>query len=284
MTLRQIFVATLTVLSCTLVQPSQAETPRPFQPKFYAFENAFMYSKLDFKQQVALLKKLGYEGVASVSPKGLPEKINISRQAGIKLHSIYLRGKLSRDSYEYDNPNTLQIIKEMKGTGIVVELAIRGIKNDRQAIIMATELADAARKSELELVLYHHVTYPMETLGQSVQLAKEINRPNVGVSFNLCHFIAVQPDADLLGELAHAKPWLRQASISGADTNTKDWKRLIMPLDKGSFDQAKLIQTLHELDFQGPVGLQCYNIKENPARHLPRSIATWQKLVKSNCK
>jgi sugar phosphate isomerase/epimerase len=78
-----------------------------------------------------------------------------------------------------------------------------------------------------------------------------------------------------------ALPHLFLVTINGADSNPeldKGWERLIQPLGQGSFEVYEFMQTLHELGFKGPVGLQCYAVKGDKYENLKRSMAAWKEI------
>jgi hypothetical protein len=100
----------------------------------------------------------------------------------------------------------------------------------------------------------------------------------VGVMFNLCHYLKVEPKTDLKTALTEAKPLLWQVSTCGAEKGGNSWGQLIQTLDRGSYDQAALFQMLHELGFKGNVGFQCYAIRGDSRDNLKRSIGAWNKL------
>jgi sugar phosphate isomerase/epimerase len=76
-------------------------------------------------------------------------------------------------------------------------------------------------------------------------------------------------------------PHLFAVSINGTDraaeirAGTGNW---LQPLDSGSFDVGAFLETLRDLGYRGPVGLQCYGIKGDARDHLTRSMAAWRKL------
>ena len=51
-----------------------------------------------------------------------------------------------------------------------------------------------------------------------MRVAKKVNRPNVGVMFNLCHWLKGGKGENLKPLLDQAMPYLRAVSINGADT------------------------------------------------------------------
>jgi hypothetical protein len=78
--------------------------------------------------------------------------------------------------------------------------------------------------------------------------------------------------------IENAAPLLWQVSISGAEEGSRSWQKLIQTLDRGNFDQSKLINLLKGVGFNGPVGLQCYAIKGDSRENLKRSINAWNKI------
>ena len=106
-----------------------------------------------------------------------------------------------------------------------------------------------------------------------------MDRSNVGLSFNLCHFLKSEDANNLQQSLEEALPWLECVSINGADagdTNTMGWNQLIQPLGAGSFDVASVVTLLTELGYTGPIGLQCYNVPGDPEENLESAIVVWK--------
>jgi len=143
------------------------------------------------------------------------------------------------------------------------------------------EMSDLAKDSAAQLLLYPHQGSWIERIEDSVRVAEKVNRPNVGVMFNLCHWLRVDKSRDYKPLLKQAMPRLWAVSINGADNfdEKPGWSRYIQPLDMGTFDVAALLRTLKEFGYQGPIGLQCYGIGGDAHEHLARSLAAWRKLV-----
>ena len=79
------------------------------------------------------------------------------------------------------------------------------------------EIADVAARSGLRVALYPHKGSYVERVEDAVRLAKKIDRKNLGVSFNLCHFLWVDDAKNLELRLKEARPYLMAVSINGAD-------------------------------------------------------------------
>jgi len=75
-----------------------------------------------------------------------------------------------------------------------------------------------AAKSGLRVATYPHVGFYVETLDESLRIAKKVDRANVGCSFNLCHWLKVDGRQQLFeAKLREAMPKLFLVSINGAD-------------------------------------------------------------------
>ena len=162
------------------------------------------------------------------------------------------------------------------------------VSTDSIAVPIVQTIADMAKRYGLKVALYHHVWFWLETVEHGISLTKKINRPNVGITFNLAHYLATQyyagqnPVANFPAWAAKAKPYLFAVSVNGADfpppspDRSMIWNTLIQPLGEGQYDTYGFLKTFWDMGFQGPVGLQCYNIKQPKTVHLNQSIKTWQ--------
>ena len=139
-------------------------------------------------------------------------------------------------------------------------------------------MATIARPSGAEILLYPHSFMWMEKIEDAVRVAGKVDRPNVGVMFNLCHWLRVSKDRDYKTRLAKAMPRLRAVSICGADEfdDKPGWAHYIQPLGHGSFDLLAFLKTLRQLGYTGPIGLQCYGIPGDVRDNLAESMKAWR--------
>ena len=248
----------------------------------FAFQNGVHFKTV--KERIKVLKELGYDGIGSAklsqSDLPLPQRQKLYDEAGLKLFSFYVGGRLGANGHSYDKEIS-QAIKDLNGRETILELFVQGSKKsntDEQAVDFVREIADQAEESGLRIVLYPHAGFYVDTLSDAVRVARKCKRDNVGVMFNLCHYLKVEPKTDLKAVLTDAKPLLWQVSTSGAKKGGNNWGQLIQTLDRGDYDQKSLFQMLRELGFQGNVGFQCYAIRGDSRENLKRSIEAWNKL------
>ena len=141
------------------------------------------------------------------------------------------------------------------------------------------EIADMADASGLRVAFYPHTNDWMERVEDGIRLAKKVDRKNVGVMFNLCHWMKAEKGRKMKPLLKAAMPHLFVVTINGSD-HEGGWDRLIQPLDSGDFDICEFLKTLKQLDYSGPIGLMCYGIKEDVRKPLTRSMTAWRALSK----
>ncbi len=155
---------------------------------------------------------------------------------------------------------------------------------DAQLTRMLQQLGTWARKSGLQVAIYPHYGFYVETTDHALKLAKAVDTKNVGLSFNLCHWLATTPlseRAEWKNELNGLQPYLKMVTISGAnqvDTQAKTpWDDYILPLGSGTFDTYGLVRYLvQDLNYAGPIGVQCYNIKADKPELLRSTMQVWQ--------
>lgn len=269
----RVLILMICMLVPTLVGRAQ-ETA--FAPVLYPFQNGLKFESLD--EGVKVIKELGYQGIGSVYPRDLAKVAAVCHKEGLKIFSIYAGGTVNADGFSYGK-DVSDAIKMLKGTDALVELtAHRGTNpNDEQAVAFVRAIAGKAKESGLKVVLYPHVNFHIERVDHALRIARATGCDNVGVAFNLCHFLKVQPNDEVGATLEEAKPMLWSISVCGADADGTDWSTLIRPLDEGTFDQVNLLRDLRRIGFKGPVGLQCFNIKIDPKQNLARSMNAWMK-------
>ena len=231
-------------------------------------------------EQAAMLEELGYDGMAHLWLKGLEERIRTLDEHGLKLFQVYLRVNLDPAKPKYD-PSLPEAIKLLKGRGTILGLLVQGVPPsppvaDDRAVAILREIGEMAAGSGVRVALYPHTGDYVERVEDAVRLAKKVDRPNVGVMFNLCHCLKVDGPENIAARLEAAAPHLMVVTINGADLDGENWDQLIQTLDRGTFDVGRFVKTLHDLGYTGPIGLQCYGVKGDKYENLKRSMGAWR--------
>jgi sugar phosphate isomerase/epimerase len=260
-----------------------AEPASPKTNAFFAFcIDTHDSKKRNLEQQAVLLKELGYDGVGHLWLDNIPERLKTLDAAGLKLFQITMTMDIAPGKQAYD-PKFKEVMPLLKGRAVQFVLLINGMKpsdpaGDARAVEVIREMASVAADSGAQLLLYPHSYMWMERIEDAVRVAEKVNRPNVGVMFNLCHYLRVNKDRNYKPLLAQAMPRLWAVSISGADEfdDQPGWAHYIQPLGRGSFDMLAFLKTLRQLGYTGPVGLQCYGIQGDVHDNLAESIKAWR--------
>jgi sugar phosphate isomerase/epimerase len=273
------------ILACgaSLLAPAQPSTPAaktyPFFPFCIDWHDA---KKRNMEQQATMLKELGYEGVGHIWLDKIPERLKTLDAEGLKLFQITMAVNIAPGKQAYD-PKLKEVMPLLKGRGVQFLLLMNGMKpsdpaGDPRAVEIVRELADLASSAGAQVLLYPHANNWMEREQDCVRVAEKVDRPNVGVMFNLCHWLRVSKDRDYEPLLAKAMPRLWSVSINGADDfdEAPNWSHYIQPLGRGSFDVCGMLKTLRRLGFNGSVGLQCFGIPGDTRDHLAESMAVWR--------
>jgi sugar phosphate isomerase/epimerase len=250
---------------------------------FFAFDNGTGRGKLTPQVQAKMLKELGYAGIGYTGAGDIPEMLEALDRQGLKMFSIYVGAKIGDGGPTYD-PDLAEGIKALKGRDTLIWLFITGKApdGDDQAVRVVREIADLAKASGLRVALYPHVGFHVARVEDALRIVGKVERKNVGVSFNLCHWLKLDDEKNMKPLIKAAMPHLFLVSINGADggdTKQMNWDRLIQTLDRGTFDVYGFLKTLRNHGYHGPIGLQCYGVKGDARKNLERSMSAWRILV-----
>ncbi len=257
----------------------------PANPFFALCMDTHDSNKRTLPEQAKLLAELGYDGAGHLWPKDVDKRISTLEAAGLKLYQVYARVSIAPGKRPYD-PKIAEVIPLLKGRDTTVALLVTGGKpsdasRDGRAVAIIREIADSARGAGVRVVLYPHANHWLERVEDALRVAEKTGRENVGVMFNLCHWLKAGGQADPAPLLKRVLPRLWAVTVNGSPARAElkagkgGW---ILPLGRGSFDVAGLLKTLRGLGYRGPVGLQCYGIRGDARDHLAASIRAWRQM------
>jgi len=238
------------------------------------------------KQQVEMIKELGYDGIGCTAGPGLAEMLKETDKNGLRLFAVYLGANIDADQPKY-GPELKEAIEVLKGRNVILWLFVLSKKHkpsspegDARAVEVIREISDMAAEAGLRIALYPHHGFWVEKVEDAVRVVKQVKRKNVGVTFNLCHWLRVDEEKNMESLIKSAMPHLLVVSINGADSGGKDWKQLIQTLDQGTFNMYGFLKTLEEAGYNGPIGFQGYGIGGDAHDNLKRTINAWDQLSK----
>lgn len=256
---------------------------------FYAFNNSVRTlpnAPKGFDEQAEFIKRLGFDGFGGHISEDYFERRAALDKAGIKMPEVYWGIEMDAEGNVSYKDGLKEIIMDSKGRDLIVALfsnaqAFNNKKDEGDPLLAKgiKELADFAAEYKVKVAIYPHVNNYCETIEHCVKVAKLVDRKNFGVVFNTCHLLKVEGEANWEEKLINAMPYIYMISLNGSDsgdTQSMDWDRLIQPLGEGTFDVYKLVKLAKDNGYEGPFGLQCYNIKQDCEVALTKSIKTWK--------
>ncbi len=242
----------------------------------YVFDNGTGRGVLSYEDQAELARRTGYAGIFYSGTKDIPQVLAAHQKRGLKLVGIYTGMNVSDAKPGYD-PGLPAAIQQLKGSGALIAFTINGKseQGDEVALPVLREVADMAAAAGLQVALYPHYGFHVARIEDGLRLISKACRPNVGLVFNLCHWLRGGDEANMAQRLKEALPYTKLVSVNGAD-HEGDWDKLIQPLDRGSFDVRGFVKAFRDLGYSGPFGLQCYNVPGDREENLVRSIKAWR--------
>jgi sugar phosphate isomerase/epimerase len=231
--------------------------------------------------KAATLKELGFVGGDAMGTKHIPETLAAFDKAGLELFAIYTPVTINADGVEWEE-GLEEAIQALKGRNTVLWMSLRSKTfavsspdGDDAAIKAMRQLSDMAAESGLRIAIYPHTGDWVCSMGDAVRVAQKVDRDNVGVTFNLCHWLNVDRGERFDGFLEAAMPHLFVVTINGADIGPS-WNEMIQPLDSGAYDVYGFVKRFIDAGYTGPIGLQHYGIKGDSKENLRRSMAAWR--------
>lgn len=258
---------------------------------FFAYKNSMeVAGPAPVEEQVAMLADIGFDGFDNRELEGLEEQLAALDKHGLKLFTIYFAVRIDEGEEPFSArlPELLPLLKD-RGVILWCNTTSKTWKpsdaaGDARAVPVFQRLSDMAAPYGVRVAPYPHINMWVETPEDTARLADKVNRPNFGTSFNLFHWRALGDRKLPLKEVVRLlAPRLMVLSINGNDGTTA--VSGISPLQESQLDEYfEVLDAFKGAGYQGPVGLQCYQIAGDPNVHLRQSMAVWQKLQRRFCK
>ncbi len=277
------------VLGATVVSAAPPGLPNAFYAMDTCTKRSYPRNDITPAQQFDLLKELGYAGIAwtEEAPEQVSSAAAEAEARGLKMLAIYCAASVTAGGELKPPVQIGPIMEALRGHGTLIWLHLGGPGPKIETLTAAApvigqlrSLAAMADRNGLKIAIYPHIGDWTEHFMDAVTVARLVDRPNFGVTFNLCHALATGDEAKIPALLESAGPLLFTVTLNGADAGVKgpQWNRLIQTLDRGTYDVGIVLRTLKRLGFTGPIGLQGYGLTGDRRDNLVRSMAGWSKL------
>ena len=260
------------------------------RPPFFAMDTA---ARLEPAECAQVLADLGYAGLGG-------------RPATAKAHAAALQSKglVFFNGYHVTNfgygqtelpADLAKAVDDLAGTGSTLWLGINkvafpaGVRagpeyGDTIVVPQLKQLLAYAKPKGVKVSLYPHTGFWAEQFEVCLRVANKVDDPNLGVTFNLCHWLKVEgSERDSLQLIKEALPRLNFITINGADTGDTQklgWDKLIQPLGRGSYDVGAFVAKTRAAGYRGPFGFQGFGIKMDSKELLKETMEGWGKMVK----
>jgi len=273
-------------------------SPNPFFAPFFAMDTAMVktFGALLDQSDLQLLMQLGYSGVAPIasSPETwnhlVRSDLSWCTQFHLRLYAVYSSIKVGSAGAVTD-PGIAANLPALKDTATTIWLPVTStefkpsdLAADRLIVPAVRQIADLAARNGCFVALYPHFESVIERVDDAIRIARQCERPNVGVTFNLCHWLRTagpqNGPENAAAQIKRALPVLSQVTINGANRDGSSWQELIQPLDQGTFNVKSFLKQLRDAGYHGPIGLQGYDVAKTfhlePKENLQRSMAAWK--------
>jgi len=254
--------------------------------RFFAMDTAARQAPAE---AAAVLAELGYDGFGGrpATAKAFAAELGKRQVAFVNAYHVT---KFAHDAAELP-ADLVQAIQALEGLDATLWLGIQqvrlpvGIKagpttGDTVVVPALKQALVLAKAKRVKVSLYPHAGFWAESVDTCLRVANAVDDPDLGVTFNLCHWLKVEgAERDPVPVIKAALPRLNFITINGADggdTRKLGWDKLIQPLGRGTYDVKTFVANARAAGYRGPFGFQGYAIKMEPTELLRETMEAWK--------
>ncbi len=254
--------------------------------RFFAMDTAARQAPAE---AAAVLAELGYDGFGGrpATAKAFAAELGKRQVAFVNAYHVT---KFAHDAAELP-ADLVQAIQVLEGLDATLWLGIQqvrlpvGIKagpttGDTVVVPALKQALVLAKAKRVKVSLYPHAGFWAESVDTCLRVANAVDDPDLGVTFNLCHWLKVEgSERDPVPVIKAALPRLNFITINGADggdTRKLGWDKLIQPLGRGTYDVKTFVANARAAGYRGPFGFQGYAIKMEPTELLRETMEAWK--------
>lgn len=247
------------------------------------------FRQLDAASQVALVQKVGYDGLMVGTWEDRPPwpklrsygQLSAVREGKVQIMAILANLEIAKPATDADLNSLAEVSAELHAPLWVYVHGGR-MESAPIAVAMLRRLADACQAKGGSLVLYPHEGCVYESVEESVTILEALQRPGITTSFHLCHELKAGNAARLDEVIRRHVSRISLVSLSGADKARyaqPGWDGAILSLDQGDYDITPVVRSLQSAGYTGPVLIHTFGLKSPPAEHLAGSLRRWREVT-----
>ena len=254
--------------------------------RFFAMDTAARQAPAE---AAAVLAELGFDGFGGQPATAKAFAVELGKRQVAFLNAYHVT-KFAHDTAELP-ADLVQAIQALEGLDTTLWLGIQqvrlpaGIKagptaGDTVVVPALKQALVLAKAKRVKVSLYPHAGFWAESVDTCLRVANAVDDPDLGVTFNLCHWLKVEgAERDPVPVIKAALPRLNFITINGADggdTRKLGWDKLIQPLGRGTYDVKTFVANARAAGYRGPFGFQGYAIKMDPKALLKETMEAWK--------
>ena len=262
-----------------------------------AMENTlFADRSLGWPERCAMIAAAGFDGVYAV-PYPLSEDDfprlrqldNEPRRHGLRLAGIYTNFDLAQPAESETNRRVEKLFREVEGVSRV-ELSFKCSDfaclprnlDDAIRVQLETLLAIADRRG-MDVVLYPHSFYPLETPAHAARIVRQINHPRLSYLFATSHVYAVSEPAEVVSQLAACVSEISSFNVCGCRRVAPGSRAKCahFALDEGELPLSPLFETLDAGGYQGDVIVQGHGWQGNLSEMLECCFSVYNQMTRN---
>ena len=254
--------------------------------RFFAMDTAARQAPAE---AAAVLAELGYDGFGGRPATAKAYAAELTKRQ-LTFVNAYHVTKFAHGATELP-ADLVQAIDALAGLDATLWLAIQqvqlpaGLKagpttGDTVVVPALKQALVLAKAKRVRISLYPHAGFWADSVETCLRLANAVDDPDLGVTFNLCHWLKVEgSERDPVPVIKAALPRLNFVTINGADTGDTrklGWDKLIQPLGRGTYDVKAFVANARAAGYRGSFGFQGFGIKMDSKELLKEAMAAWQ--------
>ena len=262
-----------------------------------AMENTlFLDPSLGWAERCAAIAEAGFAGVHAV-PYPLKDDDFIRLRElgreparhGLRLTSVYVNIDLALPTESEAHRRVERLFRETEGAPRI-ELSFKcsdpaclPVQVWDVILSRLEPLLKIAEQRGVDVALYPHSFYPLETPAEAARLVQQVGHPRLSYLFPTNHVFAVQEPSEVASRLAAHASAISSFNVCGCRRATPGprAKPISLPLDEGDLPLAPIFSALAAGGYSGDVIVQGHLWKDDLPGKLRRSVSFYSEITRN---